>query len=271
MKKHCKIIAEIGWNHMGDMNLAKEMIDSAAESGADFCKFQTWSVSDLKAGPWDTDGRREIYKKAELSYDQHSHLKTYCESKNISFFTSVFNKKDINFLSSLKMSHIKIPSHEIYNTELIQECLNKFNKVLISTGASKWDEIKKILNLKKKDNIVFMHCISSYPLKAENVNFPRMEKLKKLSKEIGYSGHFAGIEDAIVAICLGADYIEKHFTVDQKLPGRDNKFAILPEDLKKISQFRDNFEHMNQDKGLDLQECEADIFNNYRGRWSKNG
>jgi len=267
MKKTCKIIAEIGWNHMGDMSLAKKMIDSASENGADFCKFQTWSVSKLKVGPWDNDGRREIYKKAELSHDQHSSLKLYCESKNISFLTSVFNKKDINFLSSLKLPMIKIPSHEIYNIDLIKECLDNFHKVLVSTGAAKWKEIEKILNLKKKENIILMHCISSYPLKAENVNFPRMEKLMKLSKETGYSGHFSGIEDAIIAISMGANYIEKHFTIDRNLPGRDNKFAILPEELKRICDFRDSFLQMNIDKGLDLQECEMDIYKNYRGRW----
>ena len=97
-----------------------------------------------------------------------------------------------------------------------------------------------------------------------------MEKLRQHSKEIGYSGHFPGIEDAIIAICKGVDYIEKHFTVDRNLPGRDNKFAILPEDLKKICEFRDNFIHMNKNKGLDFQECEKEIFDNYRGRWSGN-
>ena len=89
--KKIKLIAEIGWNHMGDMELAKNMIISAAKSGADICKFQTWSEKNLKSGPWDNDGRREIYKKAELSEEQHFELKKICEENKVLFLTSVFN------------------------------------------------------------------------------------------------------------------------------------------------------------------------------------
>jgi len=90
-----------------------------------------------------------------------------------------------------------------------------------------------------------------------------------LSNEVGYSGHFFGIDDALASICLGATYVEKHFTIDRDLPGRDNKFALLPSDFEKISNFRDNFLEMNKFKGLDLQDCENDTYQNYRGRWSK--
>ena len=117
----CEVIAEIGWNHMGDMVLAKEMISAASESGADYAKFQTWSVSNLKNGPWDKDGRLEIYKKAELSRDQHYELKEFCESLDILFLTSIFNIKDAQWLCELSDSAIKIPSHEIYNLDLIKE------------------------------------------------------------------------------------------------------------------------------------------------------
>ena len=115
-----------------------------------------------------------------------------------------------------------------------------------------------------------MHCVSSYPCNYENINLPRINYLKTLSKKIGYSGHLSGNEDAIAAIVMGAEYIEKHFTIDKKLPGRDNKFAILPDDLKLISFFRDRYLKMSEFKGLDLQKSELDIFKNYRGRWSKN-
>ena len=265
-----KIIAEIGWNHMGDMTLAKKMIDSASENGADICKFQTWSEGKLKAGSWDNDGRRDIYKKAQLSEDQHINLKEYCESKNVKFLTSVFDEEDIKFLSKLNPEMIKIGSQEVYNIDLIKECLLKFKTVIISTGAAKWQEIEKIAAIKNSKNMVLLHCVSAYPCAPENVNIPRMEKLKSHFGEVGYSGHFAGIDDAIVAFCNGAKYVEKHFTVDRNLPGRDNKFAILPNDLKNLSNFRNNLIKMNIDKGLELQECELDIYKNYRGRWSNN-
>ena len=114
-----------------------------------------------------------------------------------------------------------------------------------------------------------MHCVSSYPCEIKNVNLPRIKALQNISNSIGYSGHYFGIEDAIGAIASGCTYIEKHFTINRKLPGRDNKFALLPDDLKKIAQFRSSYQLMNIDKGLDLQKCEMSTYKDYRGRWSK--
>ena len=119
------------------------------------------------------------------------------------------------------------------------------------------------------NKLVFMHCVSTYPCSLDKINLPRMEKLKQFNNIVGYSGHYAGIDDAIAAICHGATLIEKHFTIDQDLPGRDNKFAILPEQIKALAEFRNNYLQMNLDLGLDLQECEMDTYENYRGRWSK--
>ncbi len=263
-----KIIAEVGWNHLGDMNVAREMIDAAAVSGADYCKFQTWSVKNLKKGPWDKDGRRELYNKAELTYDMHEELKDYCDKKKINFLTSIFNIKDIDFLKKLLTRTIKIGSPEIYNFELIKACLENFDQVILSTGAAKWDEILKLKTLPNLNKLVLLHCVSSYPCQPENINMPRMIELKEIVKNVGYSGHYPGIDDAIIAICNGAQYIEKHFTIDKNLPGRDNKFSLLPEDLKFLINFKKKYSEMQKFKGLDLQDCEKDIYENIRGRWN---
>ncbi len=267
----CELIAEIGWNHMGDMQLAEKMISEAAKSGADYCKFQTWKVKNLKDGPWNEDGRLEIYKKAELSDQNHKSLFDLCKKYKVHFLTSVFNPSDLNLISKISNEAIKIPSHEIYNKDLIEKTCSMFKKIFISVGACKWEEFENILKLNidfKK--IYFMHCVSSYPLSHENVNLPKLLEIKKKIKQFGYSGHSKGIEDAIAAISLGASVVEKHFTVDNDLPGRDNKFALLPNEMKQISDYRDVFSKMAIDKGLDIQECEIDIYKNYRGRWSKN-
>ena len=267
----CELIAEIGWNHMGDMNLAEKMISEATKSGADYCKFQTWKVKNLKDGPWNSDGRLEIYNKAELSDDNHSTLIDLCNRYKVKFLTSVFNINDIEFIANLSNEAIKIPSPEVYNLDLIKKASQKFKKIFISVGACKWEEFNNIINLDiDLTKIFFMHCVSSYPLKDENVNFPKLLKIKDLHNQIGYSGHLKGVEDAIAAISLGAMVVEKHFTTDNNLPGRDNKFALLPNEMKTISNYRDIFSKMNIDKGLNVQECEMDIFKNYRGRWSKN-
>ena len=159
----------------------------------------------------------------------------------------------------------------MYNLDLIKKSCENFKKIFISVGACEWEEFKNILNLDIDLNkVFFMHCVSSYPLKDENVNFPKLLKIKDVHNQIGYSGHLEGVEDALAAISFGAMIVEKHFTIDKNLPGRDNKFALLPEQMKIISNYRDVFSKMNLDKGLNVQDCEMDIYKNYRGRWSKN-
>ena len=264
-----KIIAEIGWNHMGDMALAEEMIKSAAVNGADICKFQTWTEDKLKPGAWDEDGRRDIYKNAQLSKENHIFLKKVCEEQSVLFLTSVFNISDMEFVAGLGREMIKIPSHEVYNLELIQAATDNFATILVSTGAARWEEVKKITESVDSNRVVLLHCVSTYPCPPDKINLPRMQKLKELTGTVGYSGHYTGIDDAIAAICHGATIVEKHFTIDRDLPGRDNKFAILPEQMKSLANFRDNYEKMNIDLGLNLQECEMDTYENYLGRWSK--
>jgi N,N'-diacetyllegionaminate synthase len=263
-----KLIAEIGWNHMGSISLAKKMIISAKKSGADFCKFQSWSEGGLKQGAWDIDGRREIYKKAQLNLEKHRILKNFCEKNNIVFFSSAFNLAGAKLLKKINTPIIKIPSHEVNNLELIKYCLKNFKSVLISLGACTRSEIIKISKLRYfKSRAKLLHCVSSYPLKEENVNIPKFRFLQMKYKNVGYSGHLGTIDDAIAAITLGATYVEKHFTINKKLPGRDNKFALLPDEFKKISDYRNNFFLMSKNKGLNLQACERDIYKNYRGRW----
>lgn len=263
-----ELIAEIGWNHMGNIDLAKKMILSAKNSGADYAKFQTWSVKNLCSGDWDQDGRKEIYKKAELSQEMHEELFDFCQKQNIKFLTSLFNLEDLSKLRNINLKTIKVPSHEVYNIKLIETLTDMYETVLVSTGAAKWEEIKKITKIKNFKKIIFMHCVSAYPCNFEDLNFNKFEKLKILSdNQIGYSGHYVGIDDAKIAINLGANVIEKHFTVDNDLPGRDNKFALLPKKFKDLSDYRKKYICMRKNLNLDLQESEMDIFDKYRGRW----
>ena len=264
-----KLIAEIGWNHCGNMKLAEKMIISAAKNGADFCKFQTWSEKSLKKGPWDRDGRRELYKKAELSIEQHLYLKKICDRNKVKFLTSVFNINDVEKISKINPNFIKIGSPEVYNIKLIKKCLQKFKKVFLSTGGSNWSEILRLKKLKYKSKLILFHNVSSYPCSSNDINMPKMKYLKKISNSFGYSGHYKGIDDAIIAICDGASYIEKHFTINRNLKGKDNKFAITPSELNKIYNFRENYLKMNSFKGLNLQNCEKDTYFKARGRWSK--
>jgi len=263
-----KIIAEIGWNHCGDLELAKQMAKAAQESGATYAKYQTWSVSRLKSGSWDQDGRRQIYEQAELSEQDHIELINYCNEIGIKFLSSVFSIPDAELLVKLGCKEVKIPSFESRNIELITYCNDNFDTVFMSTGTSKYSEIKLSTMYFDKANLYLLHCVSSYPCNPSIANIPRMNKLKELGFSIGYSDHIQGVESAKVAIEFGAEVIEKHFTIDNNLPGRDNKFAILPTDLDNLSSYIKLRNEMLIDKGVDFQECESDSRTNYTGRFN---
>ncbi len=241
----CQIIAECGWNHLGDMSLAEKMIYAAKDAGVDYVKFQTWKVSRLKPGPWDNDGRREIYKKAELSNGNHKYLQSICERAGVKFLTSCFCIKDIDFIRSI-CDEIKIPSTECVNEELITAATDKFTKVFISTGATKFNEY---IRWAYCHNVWLLHCVSSYPCLPDKINLAKMYAIASVTPRYGYSGHYDGIWDAIVAMTNGATVIEKHFTLDKSLPGRDNQFAILPEQMKQICIYRDILPVMLKDHG----------------------
>ena len=268
MKKNVLLIAEIGWNHFGDINLAKKMIKSAYESGANYAKFQTWSVKRLKKGSWDEDGRREIYNKAELSREDHVELIKYCKSIGIEFLSSVFSIEDAMLLKSLGVKEVKIPSFESRNIELIKHCDNDFKTVFMSTGTSTFEEIKNSIKFFTKSKLFLMHCVSMYPCDYTNANLNRMKSFLDIYDLVGYSDHIQGSDSAKIAIAEGAKVIEKHFTLDNNLPGRDNKFAILPEQMKEISTFIKRYNSMLIDLGKDFQDGELDSRNNYTGRFN---
>ena len=269
-----KIIAEIGWNHCGDINLAKQMAKAAALNGATYAKYQTWSVDRLKPGSWDKDGRREIYEKAELSKEDHIELIKYCEGCGIKFLSSVFSIKDAELLIELGCREVKIPSFESRNHELIKFCSDNFDVIFMSTGTSTFEEIRESCRyINYMTTLYLMHCVSTYPCDPKIANIERMKSLKDarfdlgIDTFIGYSDHIQGVESAKVAIGEGALVVEKHFTTDNDLPGRDNKFAILPEQLKDLYDYTKLREDMFISHGNDYQECESDSRENYTGRF----
>ncbi len=271
-----KIIAEIGWNHCGDIKLAKQMAKAAQENGATYAKYQTWSVDRLKEGSWDEDGRRQIYEKAELTEENHIELINYCNEIGITFLSSVFSIQDAKLLVELGCNEVKIPSFESRNHGLIKYCNDNFDTVFMSTGTSTMDEIKTSVKLFTKSRLYLLHCVSSYPCNPSIANIPRMIAMQNIDPitnqfifGVGYSDHIQGVESAKVAIEYGAKVIEKHFTIDNDLPGRDNKFAILPSDLLDLSSYIKLRNEMLIDHGVDYQECETDSRNNYTGRFNK--
>tara|TARA_A100001015_G_scaffold57982_1_gene63833 strand:- start:12325 stop:13137 length:813 start_codon:yes stop_codon:yes gene_type:complete len=263
------IIAEIGWNHMGDMNLAEEMISSASQSGATIVKFQYWDPKYLKAGAWDEDGRREIYNKAFLTDSKIKSLMTLSAEYDCKFLISVFGTLGAEHMTKFNLDSIKIPSHETANLKLIEFCSNNFKKIYFSAGAATPDEIVRAVELLKKGSAEYflMHCVSSYPCNDDRANLKRINWLKEFTENVGLSDHTTSSVIPAASVAFGTKVIEKHFTTDHDLPGRDNKFALEPAEFKQmvanISAVKDSM----IDHGIDHQDIEYDTMKNYRGRW----
>ena len=147
-----KLIAEIGWNHIGDISLAKKMILAAKKNGASFVKFQIFNEKNLKPGPWDMDGRRKIYKKAQMTEKKQKILFNFSKKNKIKYFASVNSIDDVNLHLKVSNDIVKIPSMESRNKKLINYCAKRFKKIILSTGTSNLDEIKKIITLIPKKN-----------------------------------------------------------------------------------------------------------------------
>jgi N,N'-diacetyllegionaminate synthase len=242
------IIAEAGVNHNGDINMAKKLIDIAANSGADLVKFQTFSADRLVthgAAKADyqilaTDNREsqhDMLRKLELTESMHNELIAHCASQNIGFFSTGFDVESINLLVELGQELFKIPSGEITNLPYLRH-IGKLDKtVILSTGMSNIDEIEAAINVLEesgthRSKITVLHCTTAYPVPMSDVNLRAMQSIqKKLNVAVGYSDHTLGIEISIAAVALGATIIEKHFTTDRSLPGPDHKASLEPAEL----------------------------------------
>ena len=259
MKDRVKIIAEIGVNHNGDIVLAKKLIDEAKKSGADCVKFQTFKADSLVTKTakkakyhnlnYDSDeSQYMMLKRLELTPDMHKEIILYCEEKNIEFLSSGFDIESIDFLSKLGQKIFKIPSGEITNFPYLRHLGTISKSIILSTGMSNLNEIKDAIQILEsggleRKHITVLHCTSEYPAPLNEVNLSAMNEIKnKLHVSVGYSDHTAGIEVSLAAVALGAEVIEKHFTINQALPGPDHKASLEPKELKLMVKLIRNIE-----------------------------
>lgn len=243
------IIAEAGVNHNGSLELAKELVDAAKESGADCVKFQTFKAGNLvsksaKKAEYQTENtgtdesQLEMLKKLELSQDEFIELKNYCDQVGIEFMSTAFDLESIDFLSDIDMKSWKIPSGEITNLPYLLK-IAKLNKPLIlSTGMSTMDDIDQAVQVLRENSqaeLTVLHCTTEYPTPFGEVNLNAMKTIgEAFDVEIGYSDHTQGIEVPIAAVALGAKVIEKHFTLDRNMEGPDHKASLEPDELKEM-------------------------------------
>jgi len=234
------LIAEIGINHNGSMSLAKEMIRAAKESGADAVKFQFFQKNKL-INPY-TKKSSDVAKtlaKYTLKKEQVAILKEYATKNKISFLATPFDIDAVKFLQSLKQSFYKIASGDINNFMILESVAKTRKPIILSTGAATLSEIKEAFKFIQKWNskIILLHCVSLYPTPTDKINLWSIPFLQNVFQTpVGLSDHTKGIKVMLYAALLGASVIEKHFTLDKKLKGPDQKISATPADLKKYIQ-----------------------------------
>ena len=244
------IIAEAGVNHNGSFDLAKKLVESAASSGADYVKFQTFKTElniskTAKKAKYQiintknkVETQFEMVKKLELSFDEFLKIKLFCDKLKIGFLSTGFDFESVDFLDSLGMDYFKVPSGDITNKPLLKHIASKKRPIILSTGMANMNEIEMALDILtkhgcEKKQITVLHCNTEYPTPFEDVNLKAMNSIGEfLGVNIGYSDHSLGISVPIAAVALGAKIIEKHFTLDKNLEGPDHRCSLNPDELK---------------------------------------
>jgi N,N'-diacetyllegionaminate synthase len=244
------IIAEIGINHNGDIMIAKQMIEKAKEAGANCVKFQTFKaeefVSDLKQtytyksqGKEITESMMKMFKRYEFNKTEWIEIINYCKKKDILFSSTAQNKSDLDFLLSITdLPFLKVGSDDLTNLELLSYYGSKNIPMIISAGMAYAYEIEDaVRSIRSSGNtdITILHCISSYPTEAEDVNLKKIPVIQDtFNVKVGFSDHTIGSVSAIGAVCFGATIIEKHFTLDNNMVGPDHWFSI---NTKKLIEY----------------------------------
>jgi len=241
MKSKVTIIAEIGENHLGDIELAKHMIADAADAGADIVKFQSYNEACLKK----SDPEYDWFCKAALSDKDHFVLKKECEDCGVEFLSSPFSVERAKFLvDEAGLTKLKVASAMLYNEKLrsfLEDYISVISYLYVSTGSAFVDNIEEFVCDLYMDQVCLMHCVSLYPCRAENANLAAIRDMVaefELEHDfgvdaIGYSDHTVGVVAPIMAVALGATVIEKHFTFDRHCSeGTDHVLSLEPKQFK---------------------------------------
>lgn len=249
-KQPCFIIAEAGVNHNGRVALAHRLVDAAAKAGADAVKFQTFKAEKLvtrsapqaeyqKHNTGKVESQYDMLKRLELSAENHRKIASYCRKRKIIFLSTPFDEESADLLETLNVPAFKIGSGELTNLPFLCHVARKKKPMIISTGMATSAEVKEAIKAVRdagNDQIVLLHCVSSYPAEARWANLRAIQSMQKqFGLPVGYSDHTIGNETALAAVALGACVIEKHFTIDRNLPGPDQKLSLEPVELQTLA------------------------------------
>ncbi|MDX1379282.1 MAG: N-acetylneuraminate synthase family protein [Anaerolineales bacterium] len=242
------IIAEVGINHNGDIEIAKKMIDAAVHAGADAVKFQKRTPDictppeqqkQMRETPWGYITYLEYRYKVEFGEEQYREIERYCKEKKIDWMVSVWDEQSVDFMEKFNTPAYKVPSASLTDHNLMKHVRATGKPIIISTGMSTMDQIKRGVDAVGAENLVIMHCTSTYPCEPEELNLRMIETLRREfpNNPIGYSGHETGLVPSAVAIALGATSIERHITLDRAMWGSDQAASVEPLGFEKLVKY----------------------------------
>ncbi|KTD82725.1 N-acetylneuraminate synthase [Legionella waltersii] len=274
----CFIIAEAGVNHNGDLNLAIELVKAAKDAGADAVKFQTFKADTLvnktvgkadyqRRNSPDSTTQYQMLKELELSEEHHYLLSDLAFKLGIEFMSTGFDHQTVDFLVDLGVKRIKIPSGEVTNLPYLRHCAKTGLPLILSTGMCDLAEVKTAIDTVQpfygdqlNNKLVLLHCTSNYPTAFSDVNLRAMQTLaREFHLPVGYSDHTLGVLVPTMAIAMGACVIEKHFTLDQTLPGPDHQASMTPDELRELVHCIRNAEAALGNGGKKPSESELPI------------
>lgn len=252
------IIAEIGINHRGDIEIAKKLIDSAVRSGADAVKFQTYLTE--KRAPKGNIEMFDLLKNLELPFEAFKELKDYSNKQKIDFFSTPFDKESVDYLNNIGVDFYKVASFDLTNHKILNEIAQTGKPVIMSIGMSNLKEIDEAYNILKKGTkkIAILHCISSYPTIEKDSSLSNLYKLQDRYSEciIGQSDHTNDIKVPIYAAAAGAQILEKHFKIDDNFECVDSVVSITESQMKKLVEEIRNLEKIFGEEIFGLREVE---------------
>jgi N-acetylneuraminate synthase len=238
------IIAEIGINHNGDLDIAKKLIDVAVSAGCDAVKFQK-RTPDLcvppiqqkviRKTPWGTMTYLQYRKRVEFGYKEYGQIDSYCKERGITWFASCWDEPSVDFMEQFNPSFYKIASACLTDDDLLRY-INEMDRLMIlSTGMSTMEEVCHAVTLLDRDRLLIAHTTSSYIFRPEELNLRMIRTLQKMFDcPIGYSGHEEGIATTLAAVTLGAAFLERHITLDRSMWGSDQKISLEPADIHRL-------------------------------------
>ena len=270
-------IAEIGINHNGDINIAKKLIDSAADSEFDAVKFQKREISAVysknflgqpRKSPW---GNTQLDQKRglELNFEEYKEIDLYCKKKKLQWFASAWENQSLKFLDKFNLNFNKIASAMTFDLDFVKEIADRNKHTFISTAMTSEKKIEAIINIfdRKGCSFELMHCVATYPLKTENVNLKRILTLRERFKcKVGYSGHEDGVAISLAAVSMGISSLERHITVDRTMYGSDQAASLGMTGSRELITAAKKIEIANQKKGEinDILEEEKKISDKLR-------